>query len=75
VVDGKMVFRAALDNNARSIVLCHNHPSGQNRPSGNDLKMTKDLFAFGKMIDLQILDHLIFTDNGYFSFSDEGLLQ
>jgi DNA repair protein RadC len=75
VVDGKMVFRAALDNNARSIVLCHNHPSGQNRPSGSDLKLTKDLFAFGKMIDLQILDHLIFTDNGYFSFSDEGLLQ
>lgn len=74
IVDGKLIFRGALENNARSIVLCHNHPSGQARPSANDLKLTKDLSFFGKMIDLKVLDHLIYTDNSYFSFSDEGLL-
>jgi len=74
-VDGKLVFRTALENNARSIVLCHNHPSGQERPSANDLKLTQNLSIFGKMIDLKVLDHLKYTDNSYFSFSDSGLLQ
>ncbi len=75
IVDGKIIFRAALENNARSIILCHNHPSGTARPSASDVKLTQDLSIFGKMIDLKVLDHLIYTDNSYFSFSDSGILQ
>lgn len=74
VVDGRLVFKAALDAMASGIILCHNHPSGQLLPSPQDMRLTKDLFCFGKMIDLPILDHLIFTDNGYFSFADHGML-
>ncbi len=74
VVDGRLVFKAALDSIACGIILCHNHPSGQLVPSPQDIKLTTDLFNFGKMIDLPIVDHLIFTDNGYFSFADNGML-
>jgi DNA repair protein RadC len=54
--------------------LYHNHPSGQLQPSSEDLKITKDLKEFAKIIDISILDHIIFTDNGYFSFADQGLM-
>lgn len=74
IVDGKIIFKIALDHRASAIILCHNHPSGQLKPSEQDKKLTKELIQFGKMIDLLILDHIIFTDNGYFSFSDEGIL-
>lgn len=74
VADPKLIFKAALDNKASSIILVHNHPSGNLKPSEADKKLTKKVFEGGKMLDLPILDHLIFTDNGYFSFADEGLL-
>jgi len=74
IVDGKIIFKLAIDHSASSIVLSHNHPSGALYPSEHDKKITKDLLSFGKLIDLPILDHLIFTDNGYFSFADEGIL-
>lgn len=74
VVDGKLVFKAALDHSACSIILCHNHPSGQIAPSPQDIKLTKDLVDFGRFIDLPVMDHVIFTDNGYFSFADNGML-
>ncbi len=74
VCDGKIIFKIALDHLANAIVLCHNHPSGQLSPSNEDLLLTTKMISFGKMIDLPILDHLIFTDNGYFSFADEGLM-
>ncbi|MBI1835736.1 MAG: DNA repair protein RadC [Flavobacteriia bacterium] len=74
VVDGKMVFKKAIDKNAHAIILCHNHPSGQLMPSEEDLKITKNLSKFSKLIDISILDHLIFTDNGYFSFSESGIM-
>lgn len=74
VVDGKMVFKLALEYYAVGIILVHNHPSGQKKPSDQDRRLTKQLVEFGKHIDLQILDHVIYTDNGYFSFADEGIL-
>lgn len=74
VVDGKIIFKKAMDRNASSIIMIHNHPSGNIKPSEQDVRLTKRLLEFGKLIDLPVLDHLIFTDNGYFSFSDEGQL-
>ncbi len=74
VADGKIIFNYALEKKASAIILAHNHPSGQLKPSEADKRLTKDLIQFGKFIDLQILDHLIFSDNNYFSFADEGLI-
>lgn len=74
VVDGKIIFKKAMDRNASSIIMIHNHPSGNIKPSEQDVRLTKRLREFGNLIDLPVLDHLIFTDNGYFSFSDEGQL-
>lgn len=74
VVDGKMIFKKALDFKASSMILAHNHPSGNLKPSEQDLQLTKKLISFGKFIDLPILDHLIITDNAYFSFADNGNL-
>jgi len=70
-VDGKIIFKKALDHKASSIILVHNHPSGNLYPSEQDIRLTKKLVSFGQYIDLPVLDHLIFTDNGYFSFSDK----
>lgn len=74
VADGKVIFRKALDFGAHAIILVHNHPSGQLKPSEMDIKLTKKLSEFGNCIDLPILDHLIFADNGYFSFADTGMI-
>lgn len=74
VADGKVIFQKALEARATGIVLAHNHPSGSADPSPADMHLTKSLQKFGTMIDLQILDHLIITDNNYFSFADEGIL-
>lgn len=72
VADGKVIFKNALEAGANNIVLCHNHPSGTIKPSQMDIQLTKNLVSFGNMIGLSVIDHIIFTDNGYFSFSDEG---
>lgn len=74
VADGKLIFKKALEESASAIILCHNHPSGNLKPSQSDIDLTNKLKTFGKMIDLPVLDHLIFTDNNYFSFADEGLI-
>jgi DNA repair protein RadC len=74
VVDPKIIFKTALDLNAASIILAHNHPSGNTKPSAEDLKVTKRLVEAGKMMDLPVLDHLIIADRLFFSFADEGLL-
>jgi DNA repair protein RadC len=72
VVDGKIVFKLALEARANCLVLIHNHPSGSLSPSESDKQLTKQLVGFGRMIDLPILDHLIYTENGYYSFADNG---
>ena len=74
VADPKLIFKHALENLASSLILVHNHPSGNRQPSRADISLTKKLKEAGNFLDLPILDHLIYTDNGYFSFADEGLL-
>ena len=77
VVDPKMVFKQAIDNLASSVIVCHNHPSGNKKPSEEDKRLTKRLQEGAEYLDLRVLDHLIITDdkdNGYLSFADEGLM-
>jgi DNA repair protein RadC len=73
LIDLKIIFSAALQHKANGIILVHNHPSGSLKPSQQDIMLTKRITDAGKIIDIKILDHLIITDNGYFSFADEGL--
>lgn len=74
VVDPKLVFGIALKSCASGIILCHNHPSSNLKPSQSDLTLTRRLVEAGKLLDLLIWDHIILTKRGYFSFGDEGLL-
>mgnify|MGYP000915166101 CR=1 FL=1 len=74
VVDGKLLFRYALACQATGFILSHNHPSGNKKASQQDIELTKSLLQFSKCIDIKILDHLIFTDNGYFSFADNDMM-
>ena len=75
VVDPKVIFTIALQCNAHAIILAHNHPSGDPRPSTADIKLTRKLKQAGKLLQVQITDHIIInSDNDYFSFADEGIL-
>ncbi|OGX87927.1 hypothetical protein BEN47_10065 [Hymenobacter lapidarius] len=74
VADPKMIFKEALEQLASSIILVHNHPSGNRNPSAADIQLTKKLKEAGNFLDLPILDHLIYSDQGYYSFADEGML-
>ncbi len=74
VADPKLIFKAALDHLASAVILAHNHPSGNRRPSQADISLTRKLREAGTLLDLPILDHLIFTEDGYYSFADEGML-
>jgi DNA repair protein RadC len=74
VADPKMIFKRALDELASAIILAHNHPSGNLKPSEADLQLTKKMKEAGKLLDLPILDHIIFTNHSYYSFADEGTL-
>jgi DNA repair protein RadC len=74
IADAKRIFQQALRCAATGLILCHNHPSGHCKPSAQDEALTKDIKDFAKLIDMKLLDHVIFTDNGYFSFADEGIL-
>jgi len=74
IVDAKMIFKPALDRYASHIILAHNHPSGSLSPSIQDVNLTKKLKNAGNYLDIKILDHLIITAHGYYSFADEGRL-
>ena len=74
VADPKIIFQTALENHAASIILAHNHPSGNLKPSQADIDLTKKLRNAGTLLDIAIPDHLIFTDTKYFSFADEGMM-
>lgn len=74
VVDARIIFKQAIENLASAIVLCHNHPSGNLKPSEEDIRITKKLKEAGKLVDIAILDHIIIAGNNFFSFADEGLL-
>ena len=73
VVDAKVLFKRTLGHEKMtSIILCHNHPSGNLMPSTADIELTKKLKSAGKLLDIDVLDHLIIAERGYFSFADEG---
>ena len=74
MVDVRLVFKGALETNATSIVLCHNHPSGTLLASEQDKLITKKLQSAGNNLDIKIIDHVIICEHGYFSFADEGIL-
>lgn len=74
VADAKLIFKAALSKLASSIIVFHNHPSGNLKPSKADLLLTKKLVEGGKNLDIAVLDHLILGNNSYFSFADEGMI-
>lgn len=74
VADPKVIFKVALEQNASSVVLAHNHPSGQLRPSEEDIKLTRKLVEGGRIMDITVNDHVIVAQTGYFSFADNGML-
>ena len=74
VVDARMVFRKAIDGNATSIVLVHNHPSGNKYPSPQDNKLTKKLVEAGQFLDIYVQDHIIVAGRDYYSYRDEDKL-
>ncbi|MDD3744802.1 MAG: DNA repair protein RadC, partial [Lentimicrobiaceae bacterium] len=74
VVDPKRVFKTALEQSAAYIILCHNHPSGQLKPSDADITLTRKLKEAGIILDIRVLDHLIIGDDKYYSFADNGLM-
>lgn len=74
VADPKIIFSAALKANASVIILSHNHPSGNLRPSQSDLDLTRKLIAAGNYLDIHVIEHIIITSEGYLSFVDQGLL-
>lgn len=74
VADPKLIFKAAVEHLASGIILVHNHPSENLKPSQADIDLTKKISQGGRALDISILDHLIFTNMAYFSFADEGLI-
>ncbi|MGL2988206.1 RadC family protein [Flavobacterium sp. RSSA_27] len=74
VVDVRLVFKIALEQNAVAIILSHNHPSGKLQASEADIQVTKKIKNAGLQLDIPVLDHIIVTEHSYFSFADEGIL-
>lgn len=74
VVDMKLIFIAAIKSNASGIIISHNHPSGNLTPSETDKALTTRVKQAGKLLEIQVLDHIIVTSEGHFSFADDGTL-
>jgi DNA repair protein RadC len=74
VADPKRIFKTAIDRHASSLILCHNHPSGNVEPSQADISLTKKMIQAGTLLDIQILDHIIIGEENYFSFADENMM-
>jgi DNA repair protein RadC len=74
VADPKLILQAALLLNSSSIIISHNHPSGNLKPSGADIALTKKFKSSCDLMDIVLLDHLIVTEDSYYSFADEGLI-
>jgi DNA repair protein RadC len=74
VADPRIILRRALEENAVSIILCHNHPSGSLKPSRADEQLTAKLKEAVRLLDIAVIDHIIVSESGYYSFADEGLL-
>ena len=74
VVHPREVFKSAIENSAASIILMHNHPSGNCTPSEEDKKLTKKLVESGKLLDIPVFDHIIIAGNSYTSFVEKKLI-
>jgi len=74
IVHAREIFRYAIINNASSIVLAHNHPSGNTNPSADDIRLTADMKEAGKIIGISLLDHVIISENSYFSFREKNMI-
>jgi DNA repair protein RadC len=74
IADPKLIFKTALENLASSLILVHNHPSGNLKPSQADKDLTHKMKEAGRYLEIPVLDHLIITETNYFSFADEGIL-
>jgi len=74
VVDPRIIFKCAIEKLSCSLILIHNHPSGNLKPSRQDIEITKKMVESGKFLEIKVLDHLIISNGGYFSFADEGLI-
>lgn len=74
LVDTRLVFKKAIEAGSVAMVLAHNHPSGNLKPSMQDKALTMKLVEAGKLLDIKVLDHLIITQQGFYSFADEGLM-
>ena len=72
VIDIKIIFKTAIEHLASSIIIVHNHPSGNLMPSENDIKITNKMKEAGKLVDIPVIDHLIISEAGFYSFADEG---
>ena len=74
VADPRIILKKALDEDATSIVLSHNHPSGSLKPSKADKELTKKIIEAAKYLDINVIDHIIVSEEGYYSFADDGIL-
>jgi DNA repair protein RadC len=74
VADPRIILKKALSYDAVSLVLCHNHPSGSVKPSRQDEDLTQKIKEAARFFDIQVLDHIIVSEEGYYSFADEGIL-
>lgn len=74
VADPRVILKKALEHNATSLILCHNHPSGNTKPSKADELLTQKIKQAAALIDVALIDHIIVSNEGWFSFADEGML-
>lgn len=74
VVDSRLIFKRAIELFATGLILCHNHPSGNLKPSQSDLNLTDKIKKGGDVLDIKVLDHVIITEKDYFSFADENMI-
>lgn len=74
IADPRIILKKALEEDAVSLILCHNHPSGSLRPSRSDEDLTRKIKEAASYFDIKVLDHLIVSEDGYYSFADEGIL-
>ena len=74
VADPRIILKKALEENAVSLILCHNHPSGNLKPSRADEDLTVKIKEAARYLDIKVMDHVIVSEEGYFSFADEGMM-
>ena len=74
IAEPREIFRMAIHKAANSIILSHNHPSGNTNPSETDIKLTKKIKESGRILNIELIDHIILSDEGFYSFANEGML-